>query len=130
MNVKTHEYPGFVTDLQAPFTVLLTQAKGLSLVHETIFEGRMFYTDLLTRMGAEIILCDPHRALVEGPHELSGRKIDSPDIRAGIGMVLAGLIAHGETIIGNIEQIDRGYENIDARLRALGADITRVESLV
>jgi UDP-N-acetylglucosamine 1-carboxyvinyltransferase len=90
----------------------------------------MFYTDLLTRMGAEIILCDPHRALVEGPHELSGRKIDSPDIRAGIGMVLAGLIAHGETIIGNIEQIDRGYENIDARLRALGADITRVESLV
>lgn len=129
MNVKTHEYPGFVTDLQAPFTVLLTQAKGLSLVHETIFEGRMFYTDLLTRMGAEIILCDPHRALVEGPHELSGRKIDSPDIRAGIGMVLAGLIAHGETIIGNIEQIDRGYENIDARLRALGADITRVENL-
>jgi UDP-N-acetylglucosamine 1-carboxyvinyltransferase len=130
MNVKTHEYPGFVTDLQAPFTVLLTQAKGLSLVHETIFEGRMFYTDLLTRMGAEITLCDPHRALVEGPHELSGRKIDSPDIRAGIGMVLAGLIAHGETIIGNIEQIDRGYENIDARLRALGADITRVENLV
>lgn len=130
MNVKTHEYPGFVTDLQAPFTVLLTQAKGLSLVHETIFEGRMFYTDLLTRMGAEIILCDPHRALVEGPHELSGRKIDSPDIRAGIGMVLAGLIARGETIIGNIEQIDRGYENIDARLRALGADITRVENLL
>jgi UDP-N-acetylglucosamine 1-carboxyvinyltransferase len=130
MNVKTHEYPGFVTDLQAPFTVLLTQAKCLSRVHETIFEGRMFYTDLLTRMGAEITLCDPHRALVEGPHELSGRKIDSPDIRAGIGMVLAGLIAHGETIIGNIEQIDRGYENIDARLRALGADITRVENLV
>lgn len=129
MNIKTHEYPGFVTDLQAPFTVLLTQARGLSLVHETIFEGRMFYTDLLSRMGAEIILCDPHRAIVEGPHELVGRKIDSPDIRAGIGMVLAGLIARGETIIGNIEQVDRGYENIDMRLRALGADITRVETL-
>ncbi len=129
LNIKTHEYPGFVTDLQAPFTVLLTQAVGSSLVHETIFEGRMFYTDLLNRMGAEIILCDPHRAIVEGPHELMGRKLESPDIRAGIAMVLAGLIAHGETIIGNIEQIDRGYEQIDTRLRALGADIIRVTDI-
>lgn len=126
INVKTHEYPGFVTDLQAPFTVLLTQAHGLSLVHETIFEGRMFYTDLLARMGAEIILCDPHRAIVEGPRALVGRKLESPDIRAGIAMVLAGLVARGETIIDNIEQIDRGYENIDARLRTLGADIIRI----
>lgn len=126
VNLRTHEYPGFVTDLQAPFTVLLTQTHGMSLVHETIFEGRLFYTDLLNRMGAEIILCDPHRAIVQGPTALRGRKLESPDIRAGIAMVLAGLIAQGETVIGNIEQIDRGYENIDARLRALGADITRV----
>ncbi len=125
INIKTHEYPGFVTDLQAPFTVLLTQAAGTSLVHETIFEGRMFYTDLLNRMGANIILCDPHRAIVEGPTALSGRKLDSPDIRAGIAMVLAGLAARGETIIGNIEQVDRGYESIDARLRSLGAAIIR-----
>lgn len=129
-NIKTHEYPGFVTDLQAPFTVLLTQAHGTSLVHETIFEGRMFYTDLLARMGAEIILCDPHRAIVEGPRPLLGRKLESPDIRAGIAMVLAGLIARGETIIANIEQIDRGYEQIDARLRSLGADIIRVQEIV
>lgn len=126
VNIKTHEYPGFVTDLQAPFTVLLTQAQGMSLVHETIFEGRLFYTDLLNRMGAEIILCDPHRAIIEGPRELVGRKLESPDIRAGIAMVLAGLIARGTTTINNIEQIDRGYEAIDTRLRALGADITRI----
>ncbi|MCX6781409.1 MAG: UDP-N-acetylglucosamine 1-carboxyvinyltransferase [Candidatus Magasanikbacteria bacterium] len=126
INIKTHEYPGFMTDLQAPFTVLLTQANGISLVHETIWEGRMFYIDRLNHMGANIILCDPHRALVEGPTPLYGRTLESPDIRAGIAMVLAGLIAHGETTIGNIEQIERGYEAIDARLQALGADITRV----
>lgn len=126
MNIKTHEYPGFMTDLQAPFTVLLTQATGSSLVHETIFEGRMFYTDLLNRMGTNIVLCDPHRAIVEGGFPLIGRKLDSPDIRAGIAMVMAGLIAKGETIIDNIEQIDRGYEEIDARLRGLGADIIRI----
>lgn len=126
VNIKTHEYPGFVTDLQAPFTVLLTQARGISLVHETIFEGRLFYTDLLNRMGADIILCDPHRAIVHGATPLRGRKLESPDIRAGIAMVLAGLIASGETTIGTIEQIDRGYEQIDARLRTLGADMIRV----
>lgn len=126
VNIKTHEYPGFVTDLQAPFTVLLTQAAGLSLVHETIFEGRLFYTDLLNRMGANIILCDPHRALVEGPTQLRGKKLESPDIRAGIAMIMAGLVANGETTIQTIEQVDRGYEQIDTRLRALGADIMRV----
>ncbi len=127
IHIKTHEYPGFVTDLQAPFTVLLTQTEGCSLVHETIFEGRMFYTDLLNRMGAEIILCDPHRALVQGPTPLVGRKLESPDIRAGIAMVMAGIIARGTTIIDNIEQIDRGYEQIETRLQALGAAIIRVE---
>lgn len=126
INIKTHEYPGFVTDLQAPFTVLLTQAAGLSLVHETIFEGRLFYTDLLNRMGANIILCDPHRALVEGPTKLRGKKLESPDIRAGIAMIMAGLAATGETTIQTIEQVDRGYEQIDTRLRTLGADIIRV----
>lgn len=127
VNVKTHEYPGFVTDLQAPFTVLMTQADGLALVHETIWEGRMFYTDLLNRMGANIILCDPHRALVQGGTPLRGKRLESPDIRAGIAMVMAGLIASDETIIDNITQIDRGYEQIDSRLRALNADIIRVE---
>ncbi len=125
-NIKTHEYPGFITDLQAPLVVLLTQAVGLSLVHETIFEGRLFYTDLLNRMGANIILCDPHRALVEGPTKLHGKKLESPDIRAGMAMVMAGLLAEGETIIGNIEQVDRGYEQVDTRLQALGADIMRI----
>ncbi|MBF8280887.1 MAG: UDP-N-acetylglucosamine 1-carboxyvinyltransferase [Candidatus Magasanikbacteria bacterium] len=125
-NIKTHEYPGFITDLQAPMTVFLTQCQGQSLVHETIFEGRLFYIDLLNRMGANILLCDPHRALVQGPSRLRGKIIDSPDIRAGMAMVIAGLIARGETIIGNIEQIDRGYEALDERLRRIGAEITRV----
>lgn len=123
--VVTHEYPGFATDLQPPLTVLLTQADGLTLVHETIFEGRLFYVDLLNRMGASIILCDPHRALIQGPTPLRGKKIESPDIRAGIAMVIAGLIAEGETVIDNIYQIERGHENIEARLKMLGAKIER-----
>ncbi len=124
-DIKTHEYPGFATDYQAPMTVLLTQAKGTSMVHETIFDGRLFYTDLLNRMGASIVMCDPHRVLVQGPTPLRGKTLESPDIRAGIAMVIAGLIAKGETTIHNIYQIERGYERIDERLRALGADITR-----
>lgn len=125
--IITHEYPGFATDLQPPLTVLLTQSEGLTLVHETIFEGRLFYVDLLNRMGANIILCDPHRALVQGPTPLRGKKIESPDIRAGIAMVIAGLIANGETTIDNIYQIERGYEKLDERLKALGAIIERKE---
>lgn len=124
--VVTHEYPGFATDLQPPLTVLLTQAQGTTLVHETIFEGRLFYVDLLNRMGANIILCDPHRALVQGKTALRGKRIESPDIRAGIAMVIAGLIAQGETVIDNIYQIERGYENIEERLKGLGAKIERV----
>ncbi len=125
--VITHEYPGFATDLQPPLTVLLTQTEGLTLVHETIFEGRLFYTDLLNRMGANIILCDPHRALVQGPTALRGKQIESPDIRAGIAMVIAGLIAKGETVIDNIYQIERGFEKIEERLRGLGAKIQRAD---
>lgn len=125
--VRTHEYPGFVTDLQAPFTVLMTQAKGTSLIHETIYEGRLFYTDILNRMGANIIMCDPHRVVVSGPTKLFGTKMESPDLRAGIALVIAALIAEGKSVIENIEQIDRGYENIDERLRALGAKIERIK---
>ncbi|NQT49638.1 UDP-N-acetylglucosamine 1-carboxyvinyltransferase [Candidatus Kuenenbacteria bacterium] len=126
VDVVTHEYPGFITDLQQPFTVLLTQAEGISLVHETIFEGRLFYTDKLKQMGANIIMCDPHRVIVNGPSKLFGRHLESPDLRAGFALILAGLIAEGETQIDNIYQIDRGYEKIEERLQNLGADIKRV----
>ncbi|MDP3964950.1 MAG: UDP-N-acetylglucosamine 1-carboxyvinyltransferase [bacterium] len=125
VNLVTHEYPGFVTDLQAPFTVLMTQAEGHSLIHETIYEGRLFYVDKLNKLGANIILCDPHRAVVMGPSKLFGGKIESPDIRAGIAMVIAALVAEGKSQIENVYQIDRGYEAIDARLQALGAKIHR-----
>lgn len=126
-DIVTHEYPGLATDLQAPMTVLMTQAQGNSLIFETIFEGRLFYIDSLNSMGADILMCDPHRVLVTGPTKLSGSKLASPDIRAGIALVIAGLIAHGQTEIDNIYQIDRGYERIEQRLQKLGADIKRVE---
>lgn len=129
IDVTTHEYPGFVTDIQAPFTVLMTQAKGPSMVHETIFEGRLFYTDILNQMGAKITLCDPHRAIIDGPTKLYGRNIISPDIRAGIALVIAALIAKGESVIENIYQVDRGYERIEERLQKLGANIKRVNVL-
>lgn len=124
--LKTHEYPGFPTDLQSPYTVLMTQAQGASLIHETIYDRRLLFTDMLTQMGANIIMCDPHRVVVSGPTPLTGHKLTSPDLRAGISMVIAGLIAKGQTEIDNIYQIDRGYENIDERLRQLGAKITRI----
>lgn len=126
-DLVTHEYPGLPTDLQPPMTVLMTQAKGNSLVFETIYEGRLFYIDVLNSLGAQILMCDPHRVLVTGPTKLTGKKIASPDIRAGIALVIAGLIAEGTTEIDNIYQIDRGYEKIDERLRLLGADIQRVD---
>ena len=126
VNIQTHEYPGFITDFQQPFTVLLTQSEGMSLVHETIFESRLFYTDMLRQMGANIIMCDPHRVIVNGPTKLYGRKLTSPDLRAGFAMVLAGLVAEGETEIDNIYQIDRGYSQIEKRLQSIGADIKRV----
>jgi len=126
VSVTTHEYPGFATDLQPPYTLLMTQAKGTSLIHETIFEGRLFFTDQLNTMGANIIMCDPHRVVVSGPTKLYGKKISSPDLRAGITMVLAGIIAEGTTIIDNIYQIDRGYEKIEERLRKIGVKIKRI----
>jgi UDP-N-acetylglucosamine 1-carboxyvinyltransferase len=125
-DIKTHEYPGFPTDLQSPYTVLATQMPGNTLIHETIYDRRLLFTDMLTQMGADITMCDPHRVVVNGPNRLFGRKLTSPDLRAGIAMIIAGMIASGTTEIDNIYQIDRGYEEIDTRLRALGAKIKRI----
>ena len=126
-NIKTHEYPGFPTDLQAAFTVLMTQASGVSMIHETIYDRRLIYADMLTQMGANIIMCDSHRLVVNGPSRLHGKRLTSPDLRAGIAMIIAALIARGETEIDNAYQIDRGYENICERLNKLGADIKRAD---
>jgi UDP-N-acetylglucosamine 1-carboxyvinyltransferase len=124
--IKTHEYPGFPTDLQQPYAVLMTQAEGSSLIHETIFDRRLLYADLLSQMGADIIMCDPHRLVVNGPSRLYGHKLTSPDLRAGIALVIAALVAEGRTEIDNIYQIERGYENIAERLSGLGARIKKI----
>jgi UDP-N-acetylglucosamine 1-carboxyvinyltransferase len=126
VSIKTKEYPGFPTDLQAPMCVLLTQARGEGLIHETIYEGRLFWTEDLRRMGGITLMHDPHRLSVKGPTKLKGREIESPDIRAGMAYIIAALIAKGESVINNIYQIDRGYERIEERLQKLGADIRRV----
>ena len=97
------------------------------LIHEKMFENRLFFTDKLVAMGASVMICDPHRAIVIGPRQLHGSRVESPDIRAGMAMLIAALCADGVTEIGNIRQIDRGYERIDERLRDLGARITRLE---
>jgi UDP-N-acetylglucosamine 1-carboxyvinyltransferase len=124
--VKTFIYPGLPTDLQAPFGVLATQARGTSLIFDTLYENRLKYIDELKRMGADAVILDPHRALITGPTVLHGAKIESLDLRAGATLIIAALAAKGETELGGIEQIDRGYENLDERLRNLGADIQRV----
>lgn len=126
-DVKTHEYPGFVTDMQSPYVLLMTQADGASLIHETIYDRRLLFTDSLAQMGANIIMCDPHRVVINGPSHLHGKKLVSPDLRAGITLIMAALMAEGKTEIDNIYQVDRGYEKIEERLRALGADIERVD---
>lgn len=128
LELRTHEYPGFPTDLQPPFTVLMTQATGQSLIHEVIYEGRLFYADKLAAMGANIIMCDPHRLVVNGPTKLKGRRLESPDLRAGMALIIAGLIADGETVIENIYQIERGYAQITNRLKNLGARIEKINS--
>ena len=124
--LRTAVFPSFPTDLQAPFAVLLTQAKGESKVFETLFEGRLNYITELERMDAKVELLNPHQALIKGPCALKGIPIASYDIRAGAAMVIAALIADGETEISNINYLDRGYENFDLRLRSLGAEIRRV----
>ena len=126
VSIKTKEYPGFPTDLQASLCVLLTQAEGQALVHETIYEGRLAWTEELKRMGADILSLDPHRIQIKGPTKLRGRDIESPDLRAGMAYIIAALCAEGQSIINNIYQIDRGYEKIEERLQKIGADIRLV----
>ncbi len=130
MNVSDAPWPGFTPDLISIVLVVATQAKGSVLIHQKMFESRLFFVDKLIDMGARIILCDPHRATVIGldrTPSLRGIKMSSPDIRAGVALLIAALSANGTSIIDNIEQIDRGYQNIDKRLRALGADIERMD---
>ncbi len=129
LTIYDHPWPGFTPDLLSIVLVVATQAKGTVLVHQKMFESRLFFTDKLIDMGAQIILCDPHRAAVVGlgrEQKLRGITMSSPDIRAGVALLIAALSADGKSIIQNIEQIDRGYQYIDERLRALGADIKRV----
>lgn len=127
VKIQALPYPGFPTDLQPPTAVLLTQAKGKSLIHDPLFEARFGYAEELKKMGANIEIIDPHRAFVLGPTKLKGAKIASSDIRAGAALVIAALIAEGETEISDIHQIDRGYEKIEEKLRKLGAEIKRVK---
>ncbi len=129
LTVYDHPWPGFTPDLLSIVLVLATQAKGTVLVHQKMFESRLFFVDKLIEMGAQIVLCDPHRAVVIGLDKqmpLRGINMVSPDIRAGVALLIAALSASGKSIIQNIHQIDRGYERIDERLNALGADIQRV----
>jgi UDP-N-acetylglucosamine 1-carboxyvinyltransferase len=119
-------WPAFPADLTSIALAVATQAEGIVLIHEKMFENRLFFVDKLTSMGARIVLCDPHRAIVSGPSRLHGERMESPDIRAGMAMLIASLCAEGVSEIGNVGQIDRGYERIDDRLRELGARIERV----
>jgi len=123
--IKTNIWPAFPTDLMSIAIAIATQAKGSVLFHDWMYPSRMFFIDKLVSMGAQIVLCDPHRCIVTGPTRLSGEKVESPDIRAGMTLVLAALAARGVSTIRNVGQIDRGYENVDGKLSALGARIKR-----
>jgi UDP-N-acetylglucosamine 1-carboxyvinyltransferase len=123
--VKPAPWPGFPPDLMSIAVVIATQSRGTVLLHDWMYESRFFFVDKLNFMGARTVLCDPHRVLVQGPARLQGGQVSSPDIRAGMAMLLAALCARGTSTIGNIHQIDRGYENIDAKLNGLGAQIRR-----
>jgi UDP-N-acetylglucosamine 1-carboxyvinyltransferase len=125
--ISVMPWPAFPTDLMSIAIVVATQSTGTVLFHDWMFEGRMFFIDKLVAMGARIVLCDPHRCIVQGPNQLYGEQLESPDIRAGLALVLASLAAEGSSQIRNIGQIDRGYERIDEKLRALGAHIHRVD---
>ena len=130
LTIYDHPWPGFTPDLLSIALVVATQAKGTVLFHQKMFESRLFFTDKLIDMGAQIVLCDPHRAVVVGLDKqspLRGNTMSSPDIRAGLALLIAALSAQGKSIIQNSEQIDRGYQNIDVRLQKLGANIKRVE---
>lgn len=130
LTVYDSPWPGFTPDLMSVLLVMATQARGSVLIHQKMFESRLFFVDKLIDMGAQIILCDPHRATIIGldrKYSLRGIKMTSPDIRAGVALLIAALSANGTSIISNIQQIDRGYQNIDTRLRAIGAEIRRIE---
>jgi UDP-N-acetylglucosamine 1-carboxyvinyltransferase len=124
--IQDGPWPAFPADLTSIAVALATQCEGSIIVHEWMFENRLVFTDKLELMGADIVLCDPHRAIVTGPRRLRGERLESPDIRAGMAMLIAALCAEGTSEIGNVSQIDRGYERIDERLRDLGARIQRV----
>ena len=123
--VEDAPWPAFPTDLMGIALVVATQAQGTALIHEKMYDGRLYFVDGLISMGAQIILCDPHRAVVVGPSRLHGQPLSSPDIRAGMALVIAALCAEGRSVIGNVVQIDRGYERLEDKLRALGAHIER-----
>ena len=124
--IEDGPWPAFPADLTSIALALATQAEGLVLIHEKMFENRLFFVDKLVSMGARVIVCDPHRAVVSGPSRLHGERLSSPDIRAGMALLMAALCADGRSEIANIREIDRGYERIDDRLRSLGARIERV----
>jgi len=129
MNIADAPWPGVTPDILSVLLVVATQARGSILIHQKMFESRLFFVDKLIDMGAKIILCDPHRATVIGldrTAQFRATTMTSPDIRAGVALLIAALSANGTSIINNIEQIDRGYENIDVRLNAIGANIKRV----
>lgn len=123
----TNIWPGFPTDLMSVAIVLATQSKGVTLCHDWMYEGRMFFTDKLITMGAKITLADPHRVLVSGPSRLKGKELETPDIRAGMALVVAALVAKGKSVINQAELIERGYDGVVEKLRELGAEIRRVE---
>jgi UDP-N-acetylglucosamine 1-carboxyvinyltransferase len=126
--IEDGPWPAFPADLTSIALAVATQARGTVLIFEKMFENRLFFVDKLVSMGARVILCDPHRAIVSGPSRLLGDRMESPDIRAGMAMLIASLCASGTSTIGNVQQIDRGYERIDERLRGLGARIERISS--
>jgi UDP-N-acetylglucosamine 1-carboxyvinyltransferase len=133
LTISDHPWPGLTPDLLSVLLVVATQAKGSVLIHQKMFESRLFFVDKVIEMGARVVLCDPHRAVVVGLErrsQLRGITMTSPDIRAGVALLIAALSAKGKSVIQNIEQIDRGYQNIDGRLRMLGAQIERIESRV
>ena len=124
--IKVMPWPAFPSDLMSIAIVVATQSRGSMLFHDWMYPSRMFFIDKLVGTGAQIVLCDPHRCIVNGPTELFGEKMESPDIRAGMALVLAALAARGTSTIRNVGQIDRGYECVDEKLRLLGAKIERV----
>jgi UDP-N-acetylglucosamine 1-carboxyvinyltransferase len=126
--ISVMPWPAFPTDLMSIAIVIATQSRGSILFHDWMYPSRMYFTDKLVSMGAQIVLCDPHRCIVQGPTTLSGERLESPDIRAGMALVIAALSAQGESVIRNINQIDRGYQQVDKKLQSLGADIVRVKA--